>query len=418
MFYQLSYINDLSVNTKKIVRTFQKEDCGLLRTRLLAPNIEMNLYIAANSLIKNILSLYERLNEVENDYDGISVIELEEGIAIHLGKKIETVTGKDMSNRDVVEQLIGKVNTLIRSTQKSFSPITNRESVFDILLEDIRYKENTKKQKPAAPSHSTINTQKTTPPHKATESVHDQRFQAPLVSIAGINDASIRLSRDNYIRVISSSGCEYEMQGNTFSVKAERVPAKISSSQSYNLNIFNSSVQGVAIGNNIQINNCNMSMSSGGMNISVGNATQHSSKIALEIPKGTTIKLKTNGNDKADIGDIEGDVDIVTNGFSEVNIGKTAKFNANLTGQSAVKVDTVVGNVELELSGQSHISIKGGAVPFLEMEVSGQSTVNIDAHVNDAQIETSGVSNVTLGRVAKKPSVEKNGMSRVNYTIK
>lgn len=122
--------------------------------------------------------------------------------------------------------------------------------------------------------------------------------------------------------------------------------------------------------------------------------------LKADIKMKTVAKLDLSGASKCQL---------LNGGFDQ-----TETFSLDIEGASSLEGEVKSGNVDINMSGASKVSLTGSA-PILFIDVSGASNLNLGGfEVQDAKVEASGASKMVLN-VARKIQGSVKGASSLSY---
>lgn len=155
---------------------------------------------------------------------------------------------------------------------------------------------------------------------------------------------------------------------------------------------------------------------SGGSVIISGGANRSSANVvtvSVKVPRGAGISLDgLNGN--AEIGDVDGALDVRTNGLNEVRTGRMRTATISASGNSSVRITEVNGQLSAQTSGLGCVKVKAGAVSALNVQASGSSQFCFDGAADTAILSVSGMGKIDVAKVKAKPIKRRSGMGEIN----
>lgn len=155
---------------------------------------------------------------------------------------------------------------------------------------------------------------------------------------------------------------------------------------------------------------------SGGSVVIPGNANRTDAEtvvVSVKVPRGADITLdKLNGN--AQIGDVDGALDVDVNGLNEIRAGRLRTATISASGNSSVHIAEVNGPLSAQTSGLSHVKVKAGSASALNVQASGSSKFRFDGVADTAILSVSGMGRIDVAKVKARPIKKRSGMGEIN----
>lgn len=136
-------------------------------------------------------------------------------------------------------------------------------------------------------------------------------------------------------------------------------------------------------------------------------------QVVVEVPIGTTVKVgKLIG--LANIGDINGDLEVKISGITEIQAGMIKNLQVKISGSGNVIVQQVNGIVSARINGSGNIAINSGYSTSFTTTVSGSGNVNFGGVAEKADMSVSGSGDIYLGECLTTPIKSKSGSGHIS----
>lgn len=124
---------------------------------------------------------------------------------------------------------------------------------------------------------------------------------------------------------------------------------------------------------------------------SISTGDDSSVSVIITTPRGVDVSIDVAGDLNCEIGDLQSDITVDTDGDLIFNAKRLTGFDAVVSGSLKASIDNFEnGQCDLEVSGSCKLTIPSGNIEELVADVSGSASLQINAETNKAILDVSG----------------------------
>jgi hypothetical protein len=167
----------------------------------------------------------------------------------------------------------------------------------------------------------------------------------------------------------------------------------------------------IVMGNQLNIVSGRGNYITTGDSVSIG-GSEELPTVYVYVPTGTILDI----NDVVgyvDIGDIRASLKLRASGSGLITIGNVTDLDFKSSGSSPIDIKSVVGDVEIKLTGSGNMSINRGIVDLLNVKATGSGSAYLNIEAIDADLKTTGSGSIRVDSVKNKPSIKITGSGTI-----
>ncbi|MBF0153377.1 MAG: DUF2807 domain-containing protein [Magnetococcales bacterium] len=158
--------------------------------------------------------------------------------------------------------------------------------------------------------------------------------------------------------------------------------------------------------------NAKGSIEIGGIPLANKSAHDTSTRLELELPKGTSIAIVGTCH-LVEIDATHGPLDVDINGACDLKAGTMGAVNVRVDGACTVDIASAAHQLTINAQGASDIQVRGGEVETLQIELSGSGDVVFGGVARKVRASLQGVGNVTVHKSLTDPDIKNDGVGDV-----
>ncbi len=132
----------------------------------------------------------------------------------------------------------------------------------------------------------------------------------------------------------------------------------------------------------------------------------------IKVPKGTKVRIEGTASTIV-IGDTYGSLKLEVSGSCDLTAGKIASLTVDGSGSFTAAVEYVGGDVNVDVSGSSKVTIDDGKADNVTVDISGSGSFIYNGTTVDSDIDISGAGSVYIKHSTNEPSYDISGAGTV-----
>lgn len=136
-------------------------------------------------------------------------------------------------------------------------------------------------------------------------------------------------------------------------------------------------------------------------------------KLSILVPRGQPLELE-GVIMRLSAGDIDAPVDARIDGAGDLTFGAIKSSKFQMSGAGTATIESVTGDLRLELLGAADVTVEGGNIGKLYVKVQGAGDVRVGGKVHSAKLISIGSGDIQVDHVVEKPEISVTGAGDVN----